>query len=53
MGKVAKIVSRGLKLDCIFYEKYVYLFKENVYTYKKIYVLDLKHVINSHCVAEW
>ena len=54
-GKVAKIVSQGSKIRLHFYEKWVYLFKEHVqvYSYQKIYVLDHKHVINFHSVAEW
>ena len=53
-GKVAKLVSHGPQIRLHFFnEKLVYLFKEHVYTYQKIYVLDHKHVINCHCLAEW
>ena len=54
-GKVAKIVSQGptIRLYFFYNKKKVYLFKEHVYSYQKIYVLDHQHVINFHCVAEW
>ena len=52
-GKVAKIVPQWPKMRLHFFnEKLVYLFKEHAYSYQKIYVLDHKHVINFHCVAE-